>query len=808
MFHKNVKNTRAYEKVDHVLSLFHLSMTGTVCLIMVLVIFTAGYHYAKEGLTKNGRVSTCDNEKRYTYLRMNPDENMSFTYTPLGDNPESLRLNFSNFDGRATIKISIKDSSGKTLKSRTRSPLMRPDKYGGHYTTAKIMLDKLHLKKGKPVLVSVKLVGDKSDAKLYLKCYKIRVTERLPKYRALSPEVSGKSVEPGYSPCVDYMYGDYFCEWYVYDYALLCLLILALAFIRGRLKLPAAVLDIMYAVTVPALTCLGVEWIYGGVHNWDPYLFFGNYLMILAFYSLILFITGSGRAAAPITMVVYYAFALANLYITEFRERPLMPWDLLAARTAGHMAASYKYQGSAAAVICLLGMLAFAEVNARLTAGKRRPVVRRAIALVLCLAAFIPDMKYMVSRVEPNQWNMAEIYRTYGSPMSFARYWQFSRYEKPEDYDREKLEKVLKDEKTIPARSTTRAQNVIVVMNETFSDVRTIGGDRVTRDYMPFYDSMKKNAVKGHVSVPVFGGGTANTEFEVLTGLSTAFIPGTPYQMYVRNEIPSLAREYAGDGYKTYAFHPSLGTNYNRSSAYPLLGFDRFFTLDDLDMSRVRMIRQFVSDESDYDFVESVDRKTKGDMFMMNVTIQNHSAYRDAKGPETDIDGDVDAPEARQYLALIQESDKALKNLISYYKKSDEPTLICFFGDHMARIEDSYYSYLYGKPVTEVTPEENMKQRMTPFVIWTNYDIDEESGLDRISSFYLHDLIRLYSGWDLTGFDAYLYNLYQKYPVITPAGVFDSDGRFYNSASDVRDPVMEEYSDMVYMRLRDMHLGR
>ena len=116
-------------------------------------------------------------------------------------------------------------------------------------------------------------------------------------------------------------------------------------------------------------------------------------------------------------------------------------------------------------------------------------------------------------------------------------------------------------------------------MNESFADLKSIGDFETNEDYMPFIHSLAEaeNTISGDLLVSTFGGGTATTEFEVLTGDTMAFLPFgcSPYQMYVKSETPGLVSGLEAQGYQTVSLHPYLATSWNRQQVYERLGFDR-----------------------------------------------------------------------------------------------------------------------------------------------------------------------------------------------------------------------------------------
>ena len=141
-------------------------------------------------------------------------------------------------------------------------------------------------------------------------------------------------------------------------------------------------------------------------------------------------------------------------------------------------------------------------------------------------------------------------------------------------------------------------------MNESFSDLGIVGNFETNEDYMPFVHSMQKgqkNTITGNLLVSTFGGGTANTEFEFLTGDTMAFLPFgcSPYQMYVKSEMPSLVGALEAQNYQTVAMHPYLSTSWNRPQVYQSFGFDEQ-CYEDSFPSDVERVRGRVSDSASY----------------------------------------------------------------------------------------------------------------------------------------------------------------------------------------------------------------
>ena len=348
----------------------------------------------------------------------------------------------------------------------------------------------------------------------------------------------------------------------------------------------------------------------------------------------------------------------------------------------------------------------------------------------------------------------------------------------------------------------TQAQNVIVIMNESFSNLRVINDEMIPEDNMQYIDSLTENVIKGNLYVPVYGAGTCNTEFEALTGVAIRYTPATPYVTCMNQSVNSLVSHMNDKAYSSYAIHPYRIENWNRKQVYLYMGFEQITSIEDMD--NPELLRWCVSDECDYKEIIQLNQENTTDrFFMFNVMMQNHGGYG---GEYADFENTVDLsqygdfPQTEMYLSLMKVTDQAFQELIEYYEQVDEPTLICMFGDHQGAIETEFYELLYGKTEDKWTHEDQMKRYITPFIIWTNYDIEEQM-IDKISANYLSAIIQQAAGYELEGYDAFLYNMYQKYPVLSVNGIYDANGTFYLDEEEIEDPMMLQYQYLQYYRM-------
>ena len=367
----------------------------------------------------------------------------------------------------------------------------------------------------------------------------------------------------------------------------------------------------------------------------------------------------------------------------------------------------------------------------------------------------------------------------------------------------------------------SQAPNIIVIMNEAFSDLSVIGNFETSEDYMPFFHSMMDQYTGGHLMVSVKGGNTANTEYEFLSGDSMAFLPqgSVVYQQYISSKIPTLASYLGSLGYSTEGLHPYLGSGWDRERVYPLLGFDEFKDVDYF--TGAKTIRKFVSDESAFDkIIEEFQNKGSQKKFIFEVTMQNHSGYM--ANPATDngftqeltLTGlpyeNANTVAAERYLTLIKKSDEAYEKLITWFEQNvTEPTIIVTFGDH----EPSDYvtdviDGLTGYDSNTTDLEEVQKHYQVPFFIWNNMGIGKDQSVNLMSVNYLAAYIMKEAGLPMTDYQQFLTQLQKQVPVVCANTYIDADGTYHDwkdlSSDTQNKDAVNAYNILAYNHLVDV----
>ena len=563
----------------------------------------------------------------------------------------------------------------------------------------------------------------------------------------------------------------------------------------------------------------------------ETYSFRGQHLSLLLFNFLLIgilelifiVITNRVRLGTDIWAFICVMFNIVNYFVYEFRGTPVMASDIATVGTALEVADGYKIQFNFYTTVALVMLFDFIMLGRVI---KCEPVFKKvshrlcgiAVMAIVSVTGFSQlVMTDMVSNrgLYLSLFNPMRSYQQYGSIACFTRSIKLSVPEKPNGYSLKKVEEITSKYTSDTVDSNKKRPNVIVVINEAFSDPQVLGDIETNEDYMPFiHDLMKNgNCVSGTTYASIVGGQTANTEYEFLTGNSMAFLPkGTvAFQLYLRHAMPSLVTELKSEGYTgNSATHLQKARNYNRDKAYPLLGFDKFYDYTNMGVPFVKM-RNNATDQCTYDNIthdyEQQRKSTDAPYFGYTMTIQNHSSYDvpfDNFDDKRIVVENADAPDLGYYLSLIKYSDEMFENLINYYKNTNEPTVILLTGDHQPRIHDESMDSITNGEWRNWNDEEMMRRYEVPFLIWANYDIDKKI-VEKTSMNYLQTILMETIDGDLTGFQKFQQDIQKEIPVLTSNGYWGADGKFY-SVDDKNSPyydLIQEYAMLQYNDMMD-----
>lgn len=512
-----------------------------------------------------------------------------------------------------------------------------------------------------------------------------------------------------------------------------------------------------------------------------------NALIITALYILVYVLTNRIKLTMVINGIFFYILGLIQYTVVCFRETPFTPIDILSAKTGLAVAGGYEFSVNMYLIIATLLFILLMLLISKIKAKPHKSMINKLIRIILlvyviALSVFIYTGDVNTTfELRNDLWSQTEEYQENGFLASFVKRITALIPKEPEGYSREKITKILKKQKKKKSQEENKdTPNVVVIMNEAFSDLAVNGDFETTEDYLPYYRSLTENTIKGNAYVSVFGGTTANSEWEFLTNNSMFFFePGhVPYQQYIHSDTYSLVSVLKDAGYSAKALHPYYKNGYRRDYVYPFFGFDSFDTIENLPKVKTPEGRGYASDKYTYDqIIKQFEKKKKNEkLFSYTVTMQNHGGYQDKNyDPEVKLT-DFDDPAANEYLSLIKESDEALEYIIDYFDDYDEDVILLLFGDHQPSSTEMTEEFINRDTVNPETY--NITKYITPFLIWTNYDIEEEE-VEAISLNYLSILLLDEAGIKTTPYMDYLRELRKEIPVMNILGYMDSDYNFH-----------------------------
>jgi arylsulfatase A-like enzyme len=345
-----------------------------------------------------------------------------------------------------------------------------------------------------------------------------------------------------------------------------------------------------------------------------------------------------------------------------------------------------------------------------------------------------PIQKAFNIKIDP--YNQKENYQTNGILLSFIRGFKGLEGDEPDNYASKEIKKIIRDIPTTSAKelSDSEKPNIIIIQAEAFWDPTVVENVEFNKDPLPFFHQLSESSISGSINVPVYGGSTVNTEFEVLTGMTNQFLPAgsIPFKNFINDPLPALPNILGNQGYQSTAIHPYHNWFYQRDSVYKNLGFDNFLSLEFFP-EPVQDMMYYRDDEIIDEIIKRLDNSDQPN-FIYAVTMQNHGPYRaDAKKFYASMEANLKdkghnfSSEAKAMLEFqadnLVEMDKQLETLIKHLEKSERKTIVAYFGDHLPLLGDNYLVY---KEIdyfqNDQTFEDYQKMYSTPLLIWNNFD--------------------------------------------------------------------------------------
>lgn len=546
-----------------------------------------------------------------------------------------------------------------------------------------------------------------------------------------------------------------------------------------------------------------------------PAILLWNFLPALLAVFLVYFITGRLRFSVLLLQVVWILFAVSDKIKVSMRQEPLLPTDLTLVKEALTIVKTFPVYMLALIAVGILAAIVLL-ILCFIRSEKQRPPLPARLIGILCvvLAAFGLNTLVYADKdlydgypVVENPYFQVNQYNTRGLVYSFFHQLNIMRLQAPEGYDKAFYDR-LTDAESADSNAAASAPNIVMIMGEAYSDLSE--NEHISfagyTDPMANYKALcgKENAVSGHIAVANFGGGTSNTEYDVLTGLPTRFLDTSlPSYNFIHHEIDALPYRLSQMGYETASIHPGYAWFYNRQNVYPDLGFETCYFLEDSFDLATQGIGGYVNEEATMDKILSVLDEhlasSEAPLFSFTVTIQNHGPYEKKYGTlAQNFSTDVALTETEtdlltQYFYGMTDADRELGRLVSYAENSDEPIILVYFGDHLPGFSNGmeFFDRLDYPKDANGTPEEQTAVYETPFVIWANDSAAQQCGFvenkaaaelpenNLISSFYLGALTTELAGIDgLSPLYDMLNDMRKEYPVLSDMYHVDAQGNY------------------------------
>ncbi|MCD8220939.1 MAG: LTA synthase family protein [Clostridiales bacterium] len=508
-----------------------------------------------------------------------------------------------------------------------------------------------------------------------------------------------------------------------------------------------------------------------------------NVLTIALLVGFLFIISNRLWLADLISAILVCIISIADYYVILFHGMPLTVRELKNFKTAMNVMGSYKFSLSKEVVYIFLIFVILTGLSILLyqwekgRKSKKRIIIVRDVTLIV-LGSVVIYFGYLSSDpIKPYKtigWSWVEAYHQYGFVSCSVENILQMRHivDMPDGYSEEKLEDIVikRDDEG------GETPDIILILNESFYDLGLISDIETDIPYLENINSLK-NAVKGYTVVTSQGGGTNNSEYELLTSNSLRLMKGiTPFNVLDMTNANSIVSHLQQLGYYTIGAHSEPEINYSRGTAYRAMGFDQCFFDDDFQNKDYYGSRWYETDECLYRNVIRwyEEMPETSPRFIYLLTIQNHGEW-DMNPPEADTVhakndyGDYQ-DEVNEFLTGIQMSDQALKELTEYFEDIERPVIVCMMGDHCPSFADSITDEKYSGE------EKRIRLRSTPFVLWSNYEQEEQDDMV-ISMNYVIPFLLKKAQINQSPYYQYMNNLMADVPILSSYGAYyDNEG--------------------------------
>lgn len=427
-----------------------------------------------------------------------------------------------------------------------------------------------------------------------------------------------------------------------------------------------------------------------------------------------------------IISAIWLTCGIVNFVVLGYRVTPFAAIDLLMVEDVISMLDVYfeKWQQLLlliAAVLVIAGLVFLFKKTPKFE-GERK-VKRTMLGCVLTWILVVVFTNFNVKHniISDDFANLGNAYRDYGFAYCFTNSIIDNGISKPDDYSEEMMAEVRDELDDLHTYGRVNKPNVIVIQLESFFDPNQVEGLELSENPVPNFTKYKKMYPSGYLTVPALGAGTANTEFEVLTGFKSSFFGAGeyPYKTTVNSTpVVSLCSIFKNQGYGAYAIHNNKGSFYDRQNVYDEMGFDAFISLEymyDVEYTSTG----WAKDQSLINDIMKCLEDTEGQDFVFTISVQGHGRYPSEPDTCEDhvqltyTDADMEH-QIHYYVNQIYEMDKMLGDLVERLDSYGEDYVLFLYGDHLPSLNLT----------EEQLPDSNLFQ--TEYIMVNNIGLDVE----------------------------------------------------------------------------------
>lgn len=533
--------------------------------------------------------------------------------------------------------------------------------------------------------------------------------------------------------------------------------------------------------------------------------------------------------AGTLTALLAGLLAFSDYHKVVQREEPLFPTDLSLLSQPGFLLDAVGVHPALAVAVALVVVAALVGVEVLLRRrrrdrprllGRRARWVTRVVAGVLALVVLLLARgfnepgnplrsAYDNAGVLWKPWQQPSNYAINGFVAGFLFNMPADAMDRPEGYSEAAMAEIV--DRYAAAAAAVNADrdpgaltdtNVVVVLAETFSDPLAMDGVSMA-DPIPYHRELWGQVPAGTMLSSGYGGGTANVEFEVLTGMALSNFQAqmrVPYQSLLSTEedhFPSFV-DHLGDDHRTLAIHPYLSSFYQRDDVYEVLGIERATFIEEMTHRRFLANDNHVADSATFDELVDELAAEEAPMFVNVVTMQNHQPFDGLYPDPVPVDGDFPPAEGeglRQYVTGLHETDAALRELVADLEALGERTVVLYYGDHLAAV--------WPQSVLDANPPQ--AQWTTPWFVWSSFEGAPVEPRATLGPNFLVNQLLAAANAPVTPLNALLEELSQEVGAYEPTMILDADGNVVteDDLSPRAQELLEDYRMVQY----DLSIG-